>query len=171
MTWWSALAAKLRLIGVPKPALPPAPPPTFFYFRAFVALLLAQHVFETYVRLRRKKRLLRRGVPDSVRAALPNVDEREYERAQRYATAKNSFGFLADTFLLGAEATLLFAAPAIWNGLARRLVVEVLGLTPSHELARMGCSMLLVCPVELLIKVRAPPARRTNLHLAQPSDA
>jgi hypothetical protein len=149
--WLRGVAAKLR----GRPRAPPAPAPTFVYFRAFVALLLAQHLFEQYVRVRRRRRLSRRQVPEAVRAAMPGVDEDAYSRAQQYATAKNSFGFLADTFLLVGELALLVAAPALWNGPACRLVVHWLGLTPAHELARMWCSLLLMGPLELLLKVMA----------------
>lgn len=116
-------------------------------------MLLAQHVFEQYICWRRRKRLERRGVSDDVRAALPHVDEREYARAQRYASRKNNFGFAADAYVLVVEATLLVSAPALWNGPASWFAVEGLGLTPQHELARMACSMLLMCPLELLSKL------------------
>jgi len=92
-------------------------------------------------------------VPLAVRTALPQVDESAYLRAQQYASAKNSFGFFSDLYLLLCEVALLFAAPAVWNGPALNMTVNGLGLTPAHELARMWCSLLLMSPLEILIKL------------------
>mgnify|MGYP003683579525 CR=1 FL=1 len=151
MRWLARWTDRLRW---GRAAPPPAPPPTFFYFRTFIALLFAQHVFQQYIRVRRRWRLARRAVPLAVRTALPQVDESAYLRAQQYASAKNSFGFFSDLYLLLCEVALLFAAPAVWNGPALNMTVNGLGLTPAHELARMWCSLLLMSPLEILIKVR-----------------
>lgn len=119
------------------------------FLRAYVLAVLLYHAFEQYIRLRRRARLSRRGVPAGVLAAMPTVDAAEYAKAQEYSAAKNQFGFIADAYGLCTGMVQLWLHAAVWNGPALRLLLW-LGLTAEHELARACASMLITAPWDLL---------------------
>ena len=134
------------------PPPPPPPRPTGHYFYAFIALVVAAHAWEQYLRWRTMRRLRQPGVPPAVREALGGVDDAEYAKMQAYSSAKNSFGFISDFVGLAETGVSLFLSPYLWNGIGLRATLA-LGLTAEHEIARMFLVSLISMPLDLALSL------------------
>ena len=166
---WPALLDMFSIFSPPPLPPPPPPPPwwTIFvgeasktpspqrgapYLVAFLCVFFLNYLWEQFLRLRSHQRLQRVGVPPTVRAALQEVADNEYARAQEYSAAKNSFGFLADAFEALTTCMDLYLNPLIWNTVALRAVLYC-GLTAEHEIARMLMSTLIGTPLDLALSM------------------
>ena len=142
------------LLNIFHPPLPPPPPvavaadrvPT--YLIAFIVISMLAHCWEQYLRWRTLRRLKIKGVPAAVKAALGDVDEAEYARAQEYGTAKNNFGFLADNLGFGRNLIDLYLTPLLWAKVTKSAVLAA-GLTAEHEVARLLVLSLVATPLGL----------------------
>ena len=142
------------LLNLFHPPLPPPPPaavaadrvPT--YLIAFIVISMLAHCWEQYLRWRTLRRLKIKGVPAAVKAALGDVDEAEYARAQEYGTAKNNFGFLADNLGFGRNLIDLYLTPLLWTTVTKSAVLAA-GLTAEHEVARLLVLSLVATPLGL----------------------
>jgi len=109
---------------------------------------MVAHCWEQYLRWRTLRRLKIKGVPAAVKAALGDVDEAEYARAQEYGTAKNNFGFVADNLGFGRNLIDLYLTPLLWTTVTKSAVLAA-GLTAEHEVARLLVLSLVATPLGL----------------------